>query len=206
MLGVYAFCAIVGIPLLLLMAFAGGDADLDFDADVDFDLDLDADLDVDLDADLDAAVGGGSGLAGDALSDMLSVRALIFAMAAFGLIGLLATWTGVAFPIDVVLASVVALGFAFASSAAMAWLRRSESSSELRKTDVEGNVGKVTIPMTGAQRGKVTISVKGKPTAMTAQLFNNKAGGVEVGEEVVVVEVNDSGTALIARLDSLAND
>ena len=202
MLGVYAFCAIVGIPLLLLMAFAGGVADLDFDADVDFDLDLDADLDVDLDADL----GDGSGLAGDAFSDMLSVRAVIFAMAAFGLIGLLATWTGVVFPIDVVLASVVAFGFAFASSAAMAWLKRSETSSVLSKTDVEGNVGKVTVPMEGAGRGKVIISLKGKPTAMTAQLFNNKAGSVEVGERVVVVEVNESGTALIARLDSLAND
>ena len=72
MIGVYIFCAIVGIPLQLLFAFGGGDVE----GEVGFDADLDAGVDIsggggDIDVSgADAGVGGffKLGLEGDAVS------------------------------------------------------------------------------------------------------------------------------------------
>ena len=224
MLGIYAFCAIVGIPLLLMMAFLGGDADVDFDGDLDLDLDFDADLDVDLDLDVDGIDGDidldtdmdlddvdltaeavGS-VAGDAFSGMLSVRSIIAGMAGFGSVGLIGIWTDVVFPVHVFAAAIAGVLLAYAASFGMAWLRANQSSSARGREAFEGNMAKVTVPVVPGGRGKITVAVEGRPTAMTASLFNEKAGQISVGDEVVVVEVTDAGTALVARLDELANE
>lgn len=202
MFGLYLFCAIVGIPLVLMMAFLGGDTDLDFDTDLD--LDMDVDLDSDLETGLDVA--GTGGVVGAAFSGMLSVRSLLFALAGFGTAGLVGWWSGLAFPIHLFMAIVGGLGFSFASSFAMAWLKGSETNSEVRRVDLQGQAARVTVPVAIDQRGKITILVSGKPTQMTAKLFSDKGGELLVGDQVVVVEVDESGTALITRLDSLANE
>lgn len=215
MLGVYIFCAIVGIPLVLMMAFLGGDTDFDFDADLDLDLDLDMDMDMDVDVDVDVDpdletgldVGDGSGVLGDAFSGMLSVRAVFFALAGFGTGGLVGYWSGLPFVVHLTMAIVGGLAFAYASSFAMAWLKQNETNSEVRRVDLQGKAARVTVPVAVDQRGKVTLLVAGKPTQMTAKLFSEKGEQqLSVGDQVVVVEVDQSGTALIARLDSLANE
>ncbi len=217
MLGVYIFCAIVGIPLVLMMAFLGGDTDLDFDADLDLDLDLDMDVDLDMDMDVDVDVdpdletgldiASAGGVAGDAFTSMLSIRAAIFALAGFGTGGLVGYWSGLPLVVHVVMAIVAGLGFAFASSFALAWVKQNETNSEVRKIDLQGKAARVTVPVAHHQRGKVTLLVQGKPTQMTAKLFSEKGDQqLSVGDQVVVVEVDESGTALIARLDSLANE
>lgn len=211
MFGVYIFCAIVGIPLVLMMAFLGGDTDFDFDADLDLDLDLDMDMDVDVDVDPDIETGlevdGGGGVIGDAFSGMLSIRAVLFALAGFGTGGLVGYWSGLPLVVHLTMAIVGGLAFAYASSFAMAWLKQNETNSEVRRVDLQGKAARVTVPVALDRRGKVTLLVKGKPTQMTAKLFNEKGEQqLSVGDQVVVVEVDESGTALIARLDSLANE
>lgn len=216
MFGVYVFCAIVGIPLVIMMAFLGGDTDLDFDADLDLDLDLDLDMDVDMDLDTDVDVdsdvesgfdmAGSGSVVGDAFSGMLSVRGVLFAMAGFGAAGLAGFWSGAVLPVHLSMAIVGGLGFAYASSFAMAWLQRNETTSEVRKLDLEGRPARVTIPVADGRRGKVSVLVDGKPTQMTAQLYRGKTGQLSVGDQVVVVEVDEAGTALVARLDSLTNE
>lgn len=213
MLGVYIFCAIVGIPLVLMMAFLGGDTDLDFDADLDLDLDLDLDMDLDVDVDVDpdletgVDIASAGGVAGDAFTSMLSIRAAIFALAGFGTGGLVGYWSGLPLVVHLTMAVVAGLGFAFASSFALAWLKQNETNSEVRKVDLQGKAARVTVPVAADQRGKVTLLVQGKPTQMTAKLFSQTGEQqLSVGDEVVVVEVDASGTALIARLDSLANE
>ncbi len=213
MFGLYVFCAIVGIPLVLMMAFLGGDTDFDFDADLDLDLDLDMDVDMDVDVDVDTdletgfdVAGGGSAIA-DAFAGMLSIRAVFFALAGFGTGGLVGLWSGLALPVHLTMAIVGGLGFAYASSFAMAWIKQNETNSEVRRVDIQGKAARVTVPVAVDQRGKVTVLVAGKPTQMTAKLFSDKSGQeLSVGDQVVVVEVDESGTALIARLDSLANE
>lgn len=211
MLGVYIFCAIVGIPLVLMMAFLGGDTDLDFDADLDLDLDMDMDVDVDVDVDPDLETGldtvSTGGVAGDAFASMLSIRAAVFALAGFGTGGLVGYWSGLPLAVHLAMAIVAGLGFAFASSFALAWVKQNETNSEVRKTDLQGKAARVTVPVAVDQRGKVTLLVQGKPTQMTAKLFSERGEQqLSVGDQVVVVEVDESGTALIARLDSLANE
>lgn len=208
MFGLYLFCAIVGIPLVLMMAFLGGDTDFDFDTDLDLDLDLDVDTDMDVDADFESGldVAGTGGVLGAAFSGMLSVRSALFALAGFGTAGLVGWWSGLAFPIHLVMAIVGGVGFAYASSFAMAWLKGNETNSEVRRVDLQGQTARVIVPVAVNQRGKVTMVVSGKPTQMTAKLFSSKGGELLVGDQVVVVEVDESGTALIARLDSLANE
>lgn len=204
MFGLYLFCAIVGIPLVLMMAFLGSDTDLDFDTDLDLDVDPDVDVEADLEAGLD--VSGAGGVVGAAFSGMLSVRSLVFALAGFGTAGLVGWWSGLAFPIHLIMAIVGGLGFSFASSFAMAWIKGNETNSEIRRVDLQGQAARVTVPVAVDRRGKVTLLVSGKPTQMTAELFSNKGEELLVGDQVVVVEVDGSGTALVARLDSLANE
>jgi len=198
MFGIYIFSAIVGVPLVALMLFFG---DADFDGDVDLDADLDADFDADGDLDLDAA----GGWLGGSLAGMLSVRSIVFFLAGFGALGLL---MGLFWGYDAVATAMVAsagglLG-AYLNSALTGWLKRNQTSGEMRLGDIAGSAGTVSVPIEPGKKGKVTIDVDGRPIQMTARHFRGKADQLAVGESVVVVEFDERGTALIARLDDLS--
>ncbi len=198
MTSAYIFAAAIGWPLLAIMLFFGGDSDFDLDADVDLDLDLD--MDADLDTDLDLAHGG----FGDVFTSMLSIRSLIFFAAFFGAAGLL---FGIGSDSDLAVL-ILALGFgvlgAFANGWLTTWLKRSTTSSIRTRRDIEGQAARVTVPLGADHKGQVAVMIEGQPVRMTAAPFRAR-DVFEVGDQVVVVELDERGTALIARLDELAH-
>lgn len=194
MFGIYLFSAIVGVPLVAMMLVFG---DADFDGDVDVDIDADVDLDVDLDADL------AGGWFGDSVSGMLSIRSLVFFLAGFGAIGLVMgmVW-GHAAVATAITAGIAGVAGAYTNSALTSWLKRNQVSGELSKDHLEGTAGRVSVPVEAGRKGKVTVEVEGRPVQLTAAQY--RSGDVlQVGDRVVVVELDEGGTALVARLDEL---
>ena len=204
---IYVASAIIGWVLVGLMVVFGGDTGLDVDADVDVDLDMDLDDDMDMDV-YGAGVefDGVFDSVGDVLLGMLSIRSMLFAAASFGAVGLLGTW--------LLGTSIVALPFAvgagfvgsFANSILMKWLRGSDLDSQMEASDIAGALGKVVVPVGPGQKGRVAIQIGDRPIMMAARSFNERAGDrLVVGDPIVIVETDEQGTALIARLDDLSN-
>ena len=212
LLGLYTFTAIVGWTLVGLMVVFGGDSGLDADTDVG--LNLDSDLD--LGSDLNLAADGTSGLDigdastvlgsfGEVLLGMLSVRSMLFFAAGFGGAGLLATWlTGTSIGALPFAAAAGLLG-SYVNSALMKWMRSSELDSQLQSSDIAGSRGKVVVPVGPGQKGRIAIQMRDRPIMMVAGVYSKKdSDQLKVGERILVVEVDDNGTALITRLDDLS--
>lgn len=200
MFGAYIFAAAVGWPLLAVMLVFGGDTEFDLDADVDLDLDMDMDMDADFDGDFDVSGGG----FGDVFTSMLSIRSIIFFAAFFGAAGLLFSLASDADSVVFLLALAFGVLGAFANGWLTTWLKKSTSSSMLGRRDIEGQAAKVTVPLTEGHKGQVSVLIDGQPVKMTAMPFREK-DVFEAGDQVVVVEMDEQGTALIARLDELAH-
>lgn len=211
MFEVYLFCTIVGWSMVALMLIFGGQSDFDLDADMDLDFDadvgVDADLDMDADVDsidLDLQGGWGSAL-GETLIGVLSFRSILFFMAGFGATGLAlgAVWGSLA-----ALPWSVGVGFlaAYFNSWLMRWIKSGGGSSAVTRSDMTGAPGHVIIPVEPGARGKVAIEVEGQPIYVVARHFNERtASQLTVGEKIVIVDMDDRGTALIARLDELSH-
>lgn len=223
---IYLISALVGWPFILLFIFFGGadadadvdldlDADLDFDTDVDLDFDTDADFDLDLDADIDADVDAdfdasgfsafGEGIA-DFVGSLLSFRSAVFGAAFFGttgfLLGLVDTNA------LVTLIAAIALGAAawIGNSMLWRWLKKNMVGSTLTNRQIQGSTGKVVLPIDQAAKGRVALDIGGQPIYYVAKPFHKDHGDqFAVGDEIVVIEVQE-GTALVARLDSLAEE
>lgn len=203
MMNAYIFAAAVGWPLLAIMLIFGGDTEFDLDADVDMDMDMD--IDVDMDADVDGDFELSSGAFGDVFTSMLSIRSIIFFAAFFGAAGLL---FGIGSDSDTAV-FILALAFgvlgAFANGWLTTWLKRSTSSSMLGRQAYEGLAARVTVPLQEGVKGQVSVLIEGQPVRMTASPFKRQ-DVFEAGDQVVVVEMDERGTALIARLDKLVNE
>ena len=220
LLGIYAFCAIVGLAMVFLMLLFGGQSDFDLDADMDLDLDMDMDVDMDIDMDMDMDVdmdvdidgaeldldveGGWGGAVGETLMGILSFRSMLFFMAGFGATGLALNlvWNAVA-----ALPWAVGVGFvgAYFNSWLMRWIKSASGSSVVTRADMTGSAGRVVIPVEPGARGKVAIEMDGQPYYVVARHFNERtASQLTVGDQIVIVDMDEKGTALIARLDELS--
>ena len=63
------------------------------------------------------------------------------------------------------------------------------------------------VPVGPGQKGRIAIQVGDRPIMMVARSFNEKnEDQLVVGDAVVIVDTDEDGTALIARLDDLANE
>ena len=211
--GLYITSAIVGWVLVGLMVAFGGDTGMDVDTDIDLDVDLDLDLDLDLDVEFESpdgldvsGVGSTLDSFGEIVLGMLSIRSMLFFAAGFGGAGLLATWmSGSSFA---ALPFAIAAGVigSYANSALMKWMRGSELDSQLQKSDIAGSSGKVVVPVGPGQKGRIAIQIGDRPIMMVAQSYNDKSGDqLAVGDSVVIIDTDERGTALVARLDDLAN-
>lgn len=170
LLSLYVFAAIVGWALLLFTLLSG---------------------DSDVDADLDAEVAAGAG--------WLSLRSLVFFLTLFGTVGLVLRLLSVADLAGVLIAAAAGLAGAFGQRALVRYLRRSESSSQVRVVDLEGARGRVVVPLDGNTRGKVTVDVGGQRLQLVARAARtDPSGGYEVGAAIVVVRL-DGTTAVVAR-------
>jgi len=203
MFGFYLASAIIGWAFVGLFLFGGIDSDIDADFEADLDADFDADVDVDVDADLDA-VGSGfaSSIAAAGLS-LLSFRSIMFFLAFFGLTGIL---------LNIIDASFLATLIAAIGVGAFAWvfnsfvfraLKVADVSSSLRKSDLEGALGEVVLPISPGHRGRIAIEVGDQRRYLTAQPHQGtKRSSFAVGDQIVVVGL-EKGAALVMAVDVL---
>lgn len=171
----YVFMLAAGAPLLLWFVFSGGEADMEAGAEA-----------------------GG-------LSEVFTViplSSLAFVATFFGATGLASEWLGTNAVFALFMAIVVGVLAGVLNSAAFAYLRRTEASSEVTDREVEGSIARVSLPMSNEQRGRIVLTVAGARTQMTASPIDVLADGaaIEPGARVIVVRI-EGGVALVTRLD-----
>ncbi len=200
MFGVYVFCAVVGVPLLLLLVAGGGDVEgeiggFDVDADVGG-LDLGGDVGSDVDfAGADSGFGDASALRRIPMSSYVS------AIAFFGGVGVVSTLLDVGATTTLVMAIVLGLLAGFVNTALFGFLRNSQTDSQLSDRQIEGRIATVSVPIEHGRRGRVWIDTGGERLQLTAGSVDNMS---EVnfgrGEQVVIVRM-DSGVAQVMAVD-----
>ena len=194
MTAVFAFAAIVGWPFLVFFVFFGGEGG---------DVDADLDLDLEVDADLDAAGGFGEGIASAVLS-LLSFRSIVFFLAFFGATGLILTALETGSIVALILAIVLGLFAASFNNRVFRYLKSSSVETEVSDRALSGAVGRVTVPISVASKGRITCQVEGRTINLTAVPFDaNEQSAFEVGESVVVVEVT-KGAARVSSFRELS--
>ena len=199
MFGFYLASAIIGWAFVGLFLFGGIDSDVDADFEADVDVDFDADLDGDMDV---AGSGFASSIASAGLS-LLSFRSVTFFLAFFGLTGIV---------LNVIDASAVVTLIAAIGVGVFAWvfnsfvfraLKVADVSSSLKRSDLQGAMGEVVLPISPGHRGRIAIEVAGQRRYLTAAPHDAaKQGAFAVGDRIVVVDL-DKGTALVTAIEVL---
>ena len=188
---IYLVSLIVGGFFVLLSIF-GGDADTDMDADVDIDVDFDADMDADFDGDFDADGVASDIGAGPGFVDLLTVRTLFLFAAFFGLTGSLLTWANVVEPLTTIISVSMGLLVGLGGSYLIKKFAYQHVSSDVTTHEMKGLTGKVLIPFTGNERGKISLVVKGNEVRLLAQSLDETSAEVFApGDEVVVVRTEN---------------
>jgi membrane protein implicated in regulation of membrane protease activity len=165
-------------------------------------LSLEGDVDADVDADMDGHLGG----IGDALSGWLpfaSMRFWIFFLAFFGLTGTLLSTLGsvssavLAGTISGVRGYLCGLG----TTKAIKKLQAAEIDSSIRETDYLGTQGRVVVPISGGELGKIRLELKGSIVEVLAR--TDDATDLGIGSPVIVYSTDEDGNAVVSQLDQL---
>ncbi len=180
----------LGVNLLqfVLAGLEGGDADVDH-----------GDLDAGGDGELGTADHGEivhptgaeahHGIEAGFLPLVLSLRFWTFGSLAFGVVGSLLHFLGLAPAlVSLAVATAVGLGSGLFSSWVFRALARSSSQSGAVATDAVGQVGRVLVPVERGARGKVRIQVRGQTVDYLATTDDER---LEAGMDVLVAEVRD---------------
>ena len=188
---IYLVSLIVGGFFVLLSIFGGdadSDVDMDFDVDADFDMDADFDGEIDIDTgDMDSDIGAGPGFI-----DLLSIRTLFLFAAFFGLTGMLLTWAGTPEPTVAITASSLGAVIGLGGNYLIKKVAYQHISSDITTQDMKGMTGKVLIPFSGAERGKISLVVKGNEVRLLAQSLDESSNEeFSPGDEVVVVRTEN---------------
>ena len=193
------FGAAFVVPMVLGGLDFGADAELDFDAgDADFDVDG-ADLDTEFDAD-----GFGSAVGDFALS-LLSFRSIVFFLTFFGLSGLLFTFVNTNVVVGLLASVGLGLTASVANAALFGYLMQHKFDSSLTNSELTGRPATVVVPLGPGRKGKIRIDIAGQPQYMVAEPFNSSSEVCNVGDSVVVVEI-ENATALVAPLLELEGE
>ncbi len=206
MFSAYLITLISGGLLLLptiLGGLGGADAGLDLDADVDVDLDLelDADLDVELDADATLEPDASLGLSG--LTEwfpITSFRFWLIGSTFFGLTGTLLTTMSAASS-ALTLALSLGLGVLTGSfvTRLITSMRRDRVDSVMSTTDLNGVLGRVLLPVSSGQPGKIRVQLKGRLEDYIARTHDVDL--LPQGTEVLVYRVDDLGQAWVKSMN-----
>lgn len=146
--------------------------------------------------------GGGGGADGaDAHGDgplaVLGVRFWTFALAFFGLTGLVLTGLGAAVPVVVGLVSAGAgVGAGLGASRIVSGLMRRPVGQLGPASAQIGRQGRLLLPVASGQRGKVRLQLPGGAMDLVAESFGDEA--LPVGAPVVVVELRGTVAAVTA--------
>ena len=200
MLALYLFCAGLGIPLVFLFAFSGGDAEADVggvDADGGFDLEFDG-------GDVEG-VGDFTGLI-----RRIPLSSYAFFLAFFGGAGSVGTWLDMGFVATLVLAILLGVIAAAVNTAAFAFLRGTSADSSLTDRQIEGRIATVSVPIEDGKRGRVWIDTGGERVQLTAGMVESEIDlSFSRGEQVLIVEMRN-GVAQVMSVDpelgNLADD
>jgi len=195
MIWLYVAATIFGGTFTLAM-MAGA---LDFDGDVE--LDFDADIDLDLDTGFDAD-GGVAGAAGDFFGSLISFRSLVFFAAFFGLAGLVFNLFDYTEPVPLLSGLGLGAVAAVLNGQLFNWLKQNEHSSQVSNRHLTGARATVVLPMGTDRKGRIKTELEGETTYMVALPHSEKTDRFDVGDPVVVVEI-ENGTARVAPLPGL---
>lgn len=193
MLGVYLFATVVGVGLVLFSVLGGGDSDT---GDIDAALDADADLEV------EAGGGIAAGL-GEIVLGLFRPRNLTFLLAAFGTTGTLLTLADTNPAGTLLMATSMGVGAWLLTHGVFTWLRRTDSAVDaLSDRDLEGSIGRVTLPIAPGQRGRITVLVAGRQVHLTARLDPGVDRPLAIGTEVLIRHT-EGGVAEVIPTDAL---
>ncbi|MEM8485514.1 MAG: hypothetical protein AAF564_08180 [Bacteroidota bacterium] len=187
---VYLVSLLVG-GFFVLLSVLGGDSEADTDFEADMDVDFDAELDVDLDVSLETDLGGDIS-AGPGFIDLLSIRALFLFAAFFGLTGYGLTWVDTNSVFTLVAAITVGLLAGLGGNYVIKRFGYAEISSDVTLNELKGKTGKVLLPFTAGEKGKISVVVKGHQLRLVARpLDDSSEESFQQGEEIVVVRTKD---------------
>lgn len=194
----YLVSLIVG-GFFVLLSILGGDADTDMDADFDMEVDLDMEADFDGEVDIDSGDLDGDIGAGPGFVDLLSIRTLFLFATFFGLTGMLLTWAGTSEPAVALLATTLGATIGLGGNYLIKKVAYKHVSSNITTNDMKGMTGKVLIPFSGGERGKISLVVKGNEVRLLAQSLDEASTEqFAPGDEVVVVRT-DNGVIEVVK-------
>lgn len=173
MTGLYLFAAAAGVPLVLWFMLSGGEEGGDGGAD--------------------------DGIAG-VMFRRLPLSTIAFVVATFGVCGLVLTAAGTGGGTTFVAAAVAGALAGALNGALYAYLRRSESSTEVSDEQLAGKIGRVVVPVSGDRRGRIAVSIGGQQIHLSAHAVPGAPAELDVGAAVLVVEVHN-GIAEVTSLD-----
>ena len=171
MTGLYLFAAAAGVPLVLWFMLSGGDD----------------------------GGGGDDGIAG-LMFRRLPLSTMAFVAATFGVCGLVLDAAGTSGAATLLVAAIAAALAGAVNSAVFAYLRRSESTTEVSDEHLTGKIGRVVVPVAGDRRGRIAVSVGGQQIHLSAHALPDAPGELGVGSAVLVVDVHN-GIARVTDLD-----
>lgn len=182
----YLAALILGLGTVMVQLLMGGEGDGDAgDASADVEHDLDADQG-------DAHAEADSGF----LPIFLSLRFWIFGSLAFGMVGSLLHFLGLASAVVTLVVSIVmGIGSGMLASWTFRVLNRQHVSSGAGENDAVGHVGKVLLRVPAQGHGKIRIQLKGQTLDLLA---TSDEGELLEGEQVLVEEMRD-GRARVAK-------
>ncbi|MCH7808062.1 MAG: hypothetical protein IIB60_02455 [Planctomycetes bacterium] len=216
----YWICFVVGGGLLLISTLLGGHADTDvdasfdldpsvdvdvsLDADVSFDADIDVDLDIGVDVDVGHIDAGGGDLHLDpagvtSLASWFSIRFVIFAMAVFGLIGVVLTHLTDTSS-GLIAGSAVLGGLIFGQGVHQLFrkLRQTSGNSALQPGDYVDKLARVTIAIRSKQKGEIALRVRRAERFIPA-VAKHEDGTFNTGEVVAVVDYVAGMAEVVSR-------
>jgi len=176
----YLICLIAGgiFVLLSMMGGLGADVDMDFDADFDGDLEV-----------------GGGGLS--AVASFLSFRFFTLFATFFGMTGFLLGKVGYAEPLILIISLILGFTIGLVGNIVIKKFAQKTISSGISDSDFIGKTAKVIVPFSGSERGKIKLQAKGQEALLMANSADSDDTHFEVGEDVVVVELDGSTAKVI---------
>ncbi|UBF27211.1 NfeD-like protein [Kovacikia minuta CCNUW1] len=212
MLSVYWFCFAIG-GVFVLLAVLGGFDGVDFDTH-DFDFHSDADFEV-VDpgdrAPLKSSAVARSPKSGRFLRSLFgvvkSLKFWTFGSCFFGLTGIVLSSLQLGLPPLTIAILAVGMGILCGAgiSGALLSLRRQQTDSLVRTTDLVGLIGTVEIPFSKTSRGKVRLQVKGSQLNLMA--YTDESSELLAGDPVLVVGTEQNRLWVVSanRLDHGSN-
>lgn len=221
MFWIYVAATIFGGSFLIPMILGGLASD--FDADVGGELEVDTEFDLEADVEFDGAdfdgadfdgadvadagsiADGGDvgGVLGAVASSIVSFRTVVFFTAFFGAGGLVLEWLGYQPVTTFVSAALIGVIAAVINAGLFGFIKHSQVSSHISDRTLEGRLGKVVLPMSLEQRGRVRVDLSGQPQYLVAKpVADGSVAQFDVGTSVVVVKI-ENGTALVSPVPEL---